>query len=185
MLEKQPSGYSLPMASLLETPDIEGIESWMTGARFTVVPPNPIELSLDPETGERMFVFNKTGVPLMRNDLIGALHEIGITNLDIYPARIYNPMKDESYGNFHAVNIIGAIAAADLTKSKWNAPTGEELIAVDFDGLTIDESRCGNALIFRLAECVSGIVVHEKVRDHLLARGFKGLGFIAPEEWTG
>ena len=41
------------------------------------------------------------------------------------------------------------------------------MIDTDFDGFTIDETKIGDLLMFRMAECITAILVHEKVRRGL------------------
>lgn len=59
------------------------------------------------------------------------------------------------------------------------------MIDADIERLVIDPTRVSGSLMFRLAESVSGIVVHESIRDGLLAAGFHTLSFLRPEEWVG
>jgi hypothetical protein len=59
------------------------------------------------------------------------------------------------------------------------------MISMDFNSLAIDEAAAGGALLFRLAESVNAIVVHERVRRHLEASGITTLTFIEPEDWAG
>ena len=51
--------------------------------------------------------------------------------------------------------------------------------------LVIDESRTHGELMFRLAESVTGVVVHEKVKSHLEEAGFDDLTSVDPAEWIG
>jgi hypothetical protein len=45
-----------------------------------------------------------------------------------------------------------------------------------------DEKKARGALIFRLAESVNAILVHERLRDHLIANGFRNLEFLEPTD---
>jgi hypothetical protein len=51
---------------------------------------------------------------------------------------------------------------------------------VDFHALVPDESRINGQLMFRLAENLSAIVVHESVRKAIEAAGIPGFVFMAP-----
>ncbi len=53
---------------------------------------------------------------------------------------------------------------------------------MDFDSVVLDEPAISDALIFRLAESVNAIIVHEKVKQHLEASGINTLTFLKPEE---
>ena len=45
--------------------------------------------------------------------------------------------------------------------------------------------KAGGELMFRLLENSSAIMVHEKVKDHLLSKGFDMLTFIESVDWIG
>jgi len=51
--------------------------------------------------------------------------------------------------------------------------------------LVIDEAKTRGALLFRLAESVNGIVVHETIKNAIEATGIDTLTFMPPEEWVG
>lgn len=150
--------------------------------------PDPLEItleSLDPDAsdqGPEMPEYLKGEIPLFREDLIEALREAGVDNLDLYDAVVIDPDDGRRHTSYKAVNIVGAIAAADMGASDATVHPGGPVIDVDFDQLVLDESKAGGALMFRLAESTNAILVHEKVRDHLLAKGFTSLEFLDPGE---
>ena len=166
--------------------EVRGLKDvyWTTGRRFSSPIPTPVEVFLDPWYPGVMVPMFDRGILLFSDAMIAALQEAGVDNLDCYPAVIKDTVKGITYKDYKAVNIIGIIACADLGKSKHTA-FGDPLIDVDFDSLAIDEAKTRDALMFRLAECVSGIVVHEKVKEHLEAKGIAYLDFTPPGEWVG
>ena len=97
---------------------------------------------------------------------------------------IRDPKTGTVYSSYKAVTLVGLIACADLGASE-HVSYGTPVVDVDFDSLVIDETRTYGALVFRLAECVTGIVVHEKVKQCLEDRGIKYLDFLLPAEWVG
>ena len=62
---------------------------------------------------------------------------------------------------------------------------GEPIIDVDFDGVAINEEKTNGAYMFRLAECVSGILVRENVKEALDAAKIPYLDFIEPKDFIG
>jgi len=170
-------------ASIANVPDFEGV-SWIMGRRITAVLPDPIEVDLDTDEGDAMVPMFDLDVLMFTDDMIAALHSAGVDNLDLYNAVIHDRDNGKDYHNYKAVNIIGVIASADLDASDHVAH-GTPVIDVDFDSLVIDESKTGGALMFRLAECVTGIVIHEKVKEALEAAGIPYLDYIPPEEFVG
>lgn len=56
---------------------------------------------------------------------------------------------------------------------------------IDFVSLVIDESKATGHLLFRLAENVSAVVVHEQVKSAIEASAIPGFVFYGPGEWSG
>jgi len=156
------------------------------GAHFDAPIPTPLEIALDPhnrnlsDQGPEMPAYFKGRIPILRDDLVEVMRGAGVDNLDVYPVRLLDPDSGRTYDNYKAVNIIGLIAAADMGQSQATVHTGGPVIDVDFDRLVVDETRTGGALIFRLAESTNVILVHERLRDRILAAGFTELEFLDP-----
>ena len=154
------------------------------GERIGEEVPESLEFTLHPldsnssDDGPDMPEFLTGPIPVFRDDLVKAMHEAGVDNLDLYDAVVIDPDTDERHSNYKAVNIIGLISAADMEQSEATVHTGGPVIDVDFDSLVVDESRAGGALIFRLAESTNAILVHEKLKNHLLEAGFDKLEFL-------
>jgi len=160
---------------------------WNRGRRFEDEVRVPVEVSLQPfdanspEQSPALPAFIDGVVPLMRLDLVDALRAAGVSNLDLYDAVLVDPDTGARHDNYRAFNLIGAVAAADLGASEYQAPDGIALIDVAFDRLVLDAGKCAGLLMFRLAENNSAIVVHESVKKALLAAGFDELEFFKPE----
>ena len=94
-----------------------------------------------------------------------------------------NSGKEENH-DYHAVNILGAIAAADMEMSMV-MDEGSGMYDVLFGSLVIDEEKANGNLLFRLAESISTVVIHESVVEALNQKGNFGLTFLPPEEFCG
>lgn len=182
--------YSLgkrPVRTIATFPRVDGVATWLSGTRFTSPVPQPLLFPLEPVEGgdapEPQILFNST-ILVMREDLAAALRESGANNFDAYRAVLEDPTTGKRWTNYLAVNIIGAIAAADLNQSVFTS-AGKPLLDADFESVTIDPTRTHDMSLFRLAECMTALVVSERVKEHLLARGFDSLTFVPPEEWIG
>jgi len=158
--------------------------SWNSGARITAPVPQPMQVELDPENPGVLLPMYHKGVLIFSDDLITALRDAGVDNLDVYELILSDPFTGAKHRNYKVVNIVGLISAADLGRSKHTA-WGTPLIDVDFDSLVIDPAKARGALMFRLAENLAGIVVHAKVKNHLERLGIPFLDFYLPEEWVG
>jgi hypothetical protein len=157
----------------------------MAAEKFGDPPPEPILVTRHIRADSIMAEFWQVPLPVMTKRLHVALLQSGISNIDVYEVNISDPSINATIYDYLAFNLIGKIAAADLIKSKFSNLGGDGLVSVDFDSLVIDEVKTRGALMFRLAESVNGIVVHESVKNFIEAAGIDTLTFIPPEEWVG
>ena len=118
-------------------------------------------------------------IPLFSKNLLSALEEAGVDNLQTYPAIAVSKDGKHLSKDYLAVNILGHIRCADLEKSQYSDITGTGLFAVNFRKLIIDEKKAKGQYMFRLAESVSSIIVHESVKQVLDQKGFSYLSFRA------
>ena len=159
--------------------------SWTMGKRFPEPLPEPLEFTMLDTHSDQLVEFYSEDAILMTKRLLKALQEGGIDNLDVYRAVIRHPLTDFVTEDYVAANLIGLVSAADLTKSKVVGGSSDGLLDVDFDSVVIDENRTVGLLMFRLAESTNAIMVHDRVKTHILSRGIDTLSFIPPEKWIG
>ncbi|MBK9990361.1 MAG: hypothetical protein IPP19_06425 [Verrucomicrobia bacterium] len=157
---------------------------WNVGALINeALVPKPYTGKLDPfneDSDEQIMPEVMSGwcsSLVMREDLLKAFLEAGVDNLQLFDAEITDPDSGKVYTNYKAVNIVGCIAAADLRKSEYTEHGNGPVIDVDFDKLVIEDKKPDGTLMFRLAESINVILLHKKVRDHLLTKNFPFLRF--------
>lgn len=102
------------------------------------------------------------------DDVDKYLRSMGADNLDEW----VDDKPEATFTNYKAVNILGLVAAADMTKSIADVHDGIPLIDVDFDELVVDDKKTNSIKMFRLAESTNAILVHESLRDMLIEKGF-------------
>ncbi len=173
-----------PRNTIGESPDVPG-SPWNDGQPLADAIPEPLVYALDPDYPGQMLPLYDIAEPLMREDLLGALEQAGVDNLQTYRAVIRDTVKNLEHKNYKAVNIIGVVSCADMDRSERMATTDSTMVDADFRHLVIDEAKTGGALMFRLAEAVSAIVVHEKVKKAIEDAGIPGMVFYEPGEWSG
>ena len=180
-------GAMHPCRWVADWPYIEDAD-FDVGRRIAVPVPDPLPFPLKPRNpnasdhGPEMPEYFKGTIPLFRQDLIEAMIAGGVDNLDLFNAVVIDPDDGRRHTNYKAVNIVGLISAADMGKSNATVHPGGPLIDVDFDGLVVDDTKTRGALIFRLAESTNAILVHERLKNHLQARGFTKLEFLDPKD---
>lgn len=185
ILEKKAIGDLRNLTSIGRGPLLPPAINFMAGVPFDPAPalPLPLRYELDPEAHGQMPWFFDAGGPLMHNRMVAALHSAGVDNIAVYDALVVHPVKGREWKDYKAVNIIGRVAAADLTKSVVDPAEPLKMVAAKFDKLVLDPAKAHGLLMFRLAEKLSAIVVHEKVKQQIEADRIGPLGFIPPEDW--
>ena len=159
--------------------------NWQLGRRFAEPPPVPVEVDLNPEfPGILLPMFDK-GILLFSDAMLSSVRAAGVDNLDVYSASLSDPASGVTHTGYKAVNNIGTVAAANLAESDFQAPSGSPLVDTDFDSLVIDEERAKGLLMFRLAECVTAIIIDERVMQRLNQDRIPYLDFVDPRSWIG
>ena len=136
--------------------------------------------------GIRMkWVYSASEPVLYHKDVVVALQESGVDNLETYQTKITNKKTGEVCEDYLAVNIVGLVKAADMLKSKAVVHSANGLIDTDFDSIVINEDAAAGHKMFRLAESINGVVIHRSVKEHLESKGGFELTFAEPEDWIG
>jgi len=112
--------------------------------------------------------------------LLDVMIDEGAANIESFPAELHDPDDGTVYANYRAVNLLDLISAADMKKSQFTVNEGGPKIDVDFDRLVIDPAKAHGELIFRLAESVNVILVHDRLKRRLGKDGFDSLWFLPP-----
>jgi len=162
-----------------------GMQTWFSGRRFIekVTTPVVVEIVDGYETGELIEYFSSRC--LMRKDLIDCIRSAGVDNIDVYDSIIRDTDKNIDYDDYMAVNIIGLVSCTDPEETEYYSENPSRLVDADIESLKIDESKTSDLLMFRLAECVSGVVVHEKIKTAVDKAGFENMIFYDPKDWVG
>jgi hypothetical protein len=158
---------------------------WYRGQEITYRIKEPLVYGLDPGYPGALLPLYESEAPIMREDLLDALKSSGVDNLQLFAAILKDPKTKQEYTNYKAVNVIGLVAAADMAKSTTMGLPNPALFGQTFDSLTIDEKKAGGALLFRLKESASAIVVHDRVKSGIEAAGVPGMTFYESGEWSG
>jgi hypothetical protein len=170
-------------AQLVYKPD-RAFRSWMSGAAFEDTPPEPIRLELE-GTDEEGWIFPdlwEVPIPVMSQRLHSALLNAGVSNLDTYAVELHDPVNEKIYTDYVAFNLVGKIAAADMDMTVFAPESPDRMISADIDSLAIDEKKARGALMFRLAESVNVVLVHDSVCDAIEDAGIETLKFYEPED---
>ena len=178
-----------PIMPLAKGPEFGGrkfLGNWRDGAMIVDPVPQPLVYTLNPKyPGTPKPMYSSKSVPIMRDDVVQALEGAGVDNIQYFDAVLVNPDTGQEYQNYKAYNILGLVACADMAASEFMGTSNSTIGDVDFDGLVIDESKTQGLSLFRLAENVSAIIVHKKVKAAIEAARIPGFVFYGPGEWSG
>ena len=161
-------------------PDLpeEDEDDWMFGQPFTVEPEQPIFVDIreDQENLKRLSFYKNP--PVATKAFVDALVEAGVDNIATYDV-VLTSQTDPSItiDGYKAINIIGLVKAAGpgtvyLTDSR----IGDACMK----NVELEPRSIKGLYMFRLAQSMRTIVVHEKVKQCLEARGFEDLIFTEP-----
>jgi hypothetical protein len=161
--------------------------SWMLGRSVAAAAvPVPLEYVLDAlRPGEPKAMYDAESVPVMRNDVRDILRAQGVSNIQYFDAVLRDPVNGREYRDYSAFNIVGLVACADMNASEMMGTSSSVMGDADFHALVIDEKKAGGLLLFRLAENISAIIVHERIRQAIEQAGIPGFVFYGPGEWAG
>ena len=160
---------------------------WRDGKEFKLEKsdiPQPIMIDFDTFRGYKgpPIELEDLGIPLMSVRLAETLTEAGVDNIYFYKAILKDTTTGEEY-DYRAYKLIGRVAAVDLGKSNWKSYDNQPVSDTSFKSLALDADKAEASvlLMFRLEENINAWMIHEKVRDHLVAKSFDTLKFIKPE----
>jgi hypothetical protein len=170
------------LAPLRDVPEDQG---WTVGQRFDPppVPPVVARVRSGYETAEpRPFL----GVPPILSDkLLDVLRAAGVSNLDVYEAVIQSADGQVSLKGWKAFNLIGLVAGADLSQTRFTPGQPSRFLDASIDGLALDPAKISGLRMFRLAENTSAIVVHRAVKAAVEAAGIAHIQFLKPADFMG
>lgn len=112
-----------------------------------------------------------SGECLMSRALLGALQGAGVDNLQVFPAVLTESATGAVREDYCVVNIVGKVAAADMSQSQAISLGGGQV----FTSLKVDAKRARDLLMFRLAESLIDVILHERVAKSLAAGGFRAV----------
>lgn len=121
--------------------------------------------------GDKPLAAYYSGKCLMLRALVETLQGAGVDNLQVYPAVLTERSTAAQREDYCVVNVLGKVAAADMKQSQSISLGGGQV----FTRLTVDAGKARGLLMFRLAESLVDVIVHERVAQAVTAGRFRGL----------
>jgi len=157
-------------------------DDWMFGQQFSIEPEEPITIGIQEGNEHCTPLPFYRSPPIATQALIDALAEVGVDNIVTYDV-ILKSRTDPSImiSGYKAINVIGLIKATrDGTVCLTDSQIGDA--STSMKNITLEPSLTKGLYMFRLAESMRTIVVHEKVKQHLESKCFKCLKFTEVDE---
>ena len=168
---------------LAPIPKAPNRQSWTVGKRFEALPAEPIIVKIR-EGYESAQARPFVGVPpIISETLHSVLCDAGVSNLDVYEAKLMSADGSVAISGYKAFNLIGMVEVADLSASRFSPDNASRFIDASFDTLVLDRSRLRGLRMFRLAEFSSAVLVHQSIKDAIQAAGLTHIDFLKPSEF--
>jgi hypothetical protein len=137
--------------------------AWNMGQKFSRPIDHEIRCVLNARGGTELpdAVLYKA-IPLFSGRFLDLLRSSGVDNIDAYPASVVDVAGNVLEKRYWAVNLVGLIACVDRDASSFDSNSREPLL--ELRKLVVDIAKTRGALMFRLAERPSFILVAESVR---------------------
>lgn len=166
--------YSMP-----DLPD-DMEDSWLSGHPFSIEPDQPIHIEIQEGYESKNLLPYFDEPPVVSQAFYDALLEAGVDNIIPYDVVLQSEDQSVLHKGYKAINIIGLVKAA----GPGTVYLGDSrLVDASIESLDVEPRSIKGLLMFRLAEDVSAVVIHEKVKNHLESKGFKSLVFTDPGEY--
>lgn len=158
-------------------------DCWMWGRSFRATIQEPVEVTVVPDNdfGALLPLYD---VPqIMHKNLYEALRAAGVDNIAVYKAIIRREDGSVVSEDYLAYNVIGVIQAADVGKTQFAPENTSRMIDASIEKLSIDHSRGRGLLLFRLAESLRTVVVHERVKEEVERRRIPDIVFLGENDY--
>jgi len=170
-----------PNAMLLNSlPKPSAFVGWMGGKPFTKAPSLPVIARIKPGYERADAPVFKDVPQIMSAEFLEVLQSAGVENLDTYDATLESEDRAVVLTGYKAYNIIGLVSASDFANTEFSPDNPSRQIDASLRELVVDEKKAKGLLLFRLAESVDTILIHNSVKIVLETRNFKGVLFTPP-----
>ncbi|MBN1961016.1 MAG: hypothetical protein JW841_08715 [Deltaproteobacteria bacterium] len=162
---------------VIERLDIE----FDNGLPITIEVPH-IEIIVEPEY-EGIYTDNliAMGVPglVFNQKLSDVISGAGVDNIEYFPVSVKIASTGKLITGYQIANVVGRIDCIDPASELQRDDLGDIRF---IDHLILDHSKIHGMLIFRLAEYLPLVVVHDRVKQAIENVGITGIDFYLPEK---
>jgi hypothetical protein len=152
-------------------PELAEEHSFLSGKWIDLVCDQPFYCEVDCTVDESPCHFLDELVPIFSSEILEQLQLAGIDNFQKFPVTLRNSALGLEWPNYFAVNVLGMIDSADLSRSSYDdiMPGDDDGTPelVHFEELVIDPVKARGALMFRDLRSPEQIIFDDKIIDYL------------------
>jgi len=161
-------------------PELSREISFTGGERITEPLPVPLVFEVDYPKGEEAPHCLGQVISLFSDRLLQQFREAGVDNFQTFPAVLRNPATGEEWKNYQAFNALGLVRWVNMAESEYDtimegSPDGVDVPLLGFQTIVLDKKKTRDELLmFRLAESPPSLLIHTRVKKHLVANKPRG-----------
>ncbi len=172
-----------PIILVYSIKDPSDNDSWMWGRPFIAKVQEPVEAVVIPDNDKGVLLPFYNTPQIMRKDVYEALTNAGVDNIEVYRAVVKTEEGNIVSDDYLAYNIIGVVKAVDISKTQFAPENPSRLIDASVEKLTINANGTKGLLLFRLAESIRTIMVHDRVKAAIESRRIPYIVFLGGNDF--
>lgn len=156
-------------------------DGWMLGRKFKAQVSEPVQVTAKEDFDEGILMPLYPTPTIMRDDLYEAIVSAGVDNIDAWQAEVRKADGTLLSDRYKAFNVLGIVQAAG-PGTVFAPENPSRMVDASLESLDLDASAVHGLYLFRLAESVGVLIVHEKVKQAIEARGIENVKFTDPAD---
>jgi len=153
-------------------------DGWMLGRRFRGRVTEPVEAVIKDDFDEGVLLPFYTTPQIMTRELCETIRDAGVDNLDVYDAIVSREDGTIVSRDYVAFNVLGVVRRPKSSGTSFDPSNPERIADTRIETLDYAQDGPGELLMFRLCECLGSVVVHQKVKEAIEARGIPNIVFL-------
>lgn len=153
-----------PEMGFREPESLSANVSFLCGKMITAAIDNPLVFTTNAKAGGAMVDFKDSSFPIMSKRFLEIMQASGVNNLQTFPLIIKSEEDGAIWDDYFVVNVLGMSACADLSRSTYHKIMPG---FYSFNELAIHAEKAQDALLFRLQEDPTTIIMHRSVGQYI------------------
>jgi hypothetical protein len=157
-------------------------DDWMLGRKFKGQVKEPVQINAKEDFDKGTLLPLYPTPTIMHVDLYEAILSAGADNIEAWDAIITKADGSILSKQYKAFNILGLVKAAG-SRTVYAQENPSRIIDASIESLDLNVNKENELLIFRLAESIGTVIIHEKVKLAIEERNIQNLHFTDPVDF--